>query len=167
MADISKITLNGTDYNVKDANAVTSGDVATQISAATSGLAESSAVTQEISTALSSYTPTSGFTTINGSAITSGGNITISGGGDTEEVELVAAAGIGDTRMRLLAELRNNHFTKEDIYRILKSYATESDLASYVQTSVLTDLLSAVYNLIEESELVTAAALNDLKIMIQ
>lgn len=88
MADISKITLNGTDYNVKDANAVSSGDVATQISAATSGLAESSAVTQEISTALSSYTPTSGFTTINGSAITSGGNITISGGSGETVIEL-------------------------------------------------------------------------------
>ena len=91
MADISKITLNGTDYNVKDANAVSSGDVATQISAATSGLAESSAVTQEIASALTAYTPTSGFSTINGSAITSGGNITISGGSGETVVELTQA----------------------------------------------------------------------------
>ena len=81
MADFTKINLNGTDYNVKDPNAVSSGDVQNQITAATSGLAEASAVTQEISTALSSYTPTSGFSTINGSAITNGGNIVISGGG--------------------------------------------------------------------------------------
>lgn len=139
MADISKITLNGTDYNIKDSNAQETLVSGTNIK------------------------------TINNESILGSGNITISGGSgsDTEELQLVAAAGINDTRMSLAAEIRNNHFTKDEIIARLKAYATKADFESYVQVSVLTDLLSAVYDLITESELVTAAALNDLKINIQ
>ena len=80
MADISKITLNGTDYNVKDANAVSSGDVATQISAATSGLQPTLVSGTNIKT-------------INNESILGSGNITIqggSGGGETV-IELTQA----------------------------------------------------------------------------
>lgn len=80
MADISKITLNGTDYNVKDANAVTSGDVQNQITAATSGLQETLVSGTNIKT-------------INNESILGSGNITIqggSGGGETV-IELTQA----------------------------------------------------------------------------
>ena len=97
MADISKITLNGTNYNVKDANAVSSGDVQNQITAATSAFTTSGDVQSAITSATSGLQETlvsgTNIKTINNQSILGSGNITIqggSGGGETV-IELTQA----------------------------------------------------------------------------
>ena len=97
MADISKITLNGTEYNVKDVNAVSSGDVQNQITAATSAFTTSGDVQSAITSATSGLQETlvsgTNIKTINNESLLGSGNITIqggSGGGETV-IELTQA----------------------------------------------------------------------------
>lgn len=123
MADISKITLNGTDYNVKDANAVSSGDVATQISAATSGLQPTLVSGTNIKT-------------INNESILGSGNITIQGG-----------SGGGETVIELTQQQYDalTAYSQDTTYIITD--ATPIDMDDYATTGTVNTLSGQVSTL--------------------
>lgn len=108
---------------------------------------------------ISNYTPTSGFSTINGSAITAGGDLVIKT--DTEDIELPIAAAVNDLKANIEARLNQKYYEKPEIDDLLapKRDATQvqNQIVDYV-TPVVADIAATI----EDKELATSAALNDL-----
>ncbi len=123
---------------------------------------ELSGTTSSIQDTFSAYTPTTGFSTINGSAITNGGDIVIQGGGgSTEEIELPIAAAVNDLKGNIEARLNQQYYKKKEVDNIAarktEPYQVDAKIKDYVDPAI-----AEVNDNIENKELATSAALNDL-----
>ena len=124
---------------------------------------ELSGTTSSIQGKFSAYTPTTGFSTINGSAITNGGDIVIQGGGggSTEEIELPIAAAVNDLKGNIEARLNQQYYKKKEVDNIaarkIEPYQVDAKIKNYVDPAI-----AGVNDNIEDKELATSAALNDL-----
>ena len=122
---------------------------------------ELSGTTSSIQDTFSAYTPTTGFSTINGSAITNGGDIVIQGGGSTEEIELPIAAAVNDLKGNIEARLNQKYYTRQEVdgiaARKTEPYQVDIQIKNYVDPAI-----AEVNDNIEDKELATSAALNDL-----
>lgn len=123
---------------------------------------ELSGTTSSIQDTFSAYTPTTGFSTINGSAITNGGDIVIQGGGgSTEEIELPIAAAVNDLKGNIKARLNQKYYTRQEVNDIAarktESYQVDIQIKNYVDPAI-----AGINGNIENKELATSAALNDL-----
>ena len=112
---------------------------------------------------LTGYTPTSGFSTINGSAITNGGNIVIQGGGggSTEEIELPIAAAVNGLKENIEARLNQKYYTKQDVNDIAAGKTDPGQVNVQIENYV-EPAIAEVNDNIENKELATSAAINDL-----
>lgn len=124
---------------------------------------ELSGTTSSIKDTFSAYTPTTGFSTINGSAITNGGDIVIQGGGggSTEEIELPIAAAVNDLKGNIEARLNQQYYKKKEVDNIaarkIEPGQADIQIKNYVDPAI-----AEVNGNIEDKELATSAALNDL-----
>ena len=124
---------------------------------------ELSGTTSSIKDTFSAYTPTTGFSTINGSAITNGGDIVIQGGGggSTEEIELPIAAAITDLKGNIEARLNQKYYTRQEVNDIA-ARKTEPGQVDIQIKDYVDPAIAEVNDNIEDKELATSAALNDL-----
>ena len=124
---------------------------------------ELSGTTSAIKDTFSAYTPTTGFSTINGSAITNGGDIVIQGGGggSTEEIELPIAAAVNDLKGNIEARLNQKYYTRQEVNDIA-ARKTEPGQVDIQIKNYVDPAIAEVNDNIEDKELATSAALNDL-----
>ena len=123
---------------------------------------ELSGTTSSIQDKFSAYTPTTGFSTINGSAITNGGDIVIQGGGgSTEEIELPIAAAVNDLKGNIEARLSQKYYTRQEVNGIAARKTEPSQVDVQIKNYV-DPAIAGVNDNIEDKELATSAALNDL-----
>lgn len=123
---------------------------------------ELSGTTSSIQDTFSAYTPTTGFSTINGSAITNGGDIVIQGGGgSTEEIELPIAAAVNDLKGNIEARLNQKYYTRQEVNDIASRKAEPGQVDIQIKNYV-DPAIAEVNGNIENKELATSAALNDL-----
>ena len=123
---------------------------------------ELSGTTSSIQDKFSAYTPTTGFSTINGSAITNGGDIVIQGGGgSTEEIELPIAAAVNDLKGNIEARLSQKYYTRQEVNDIAARKTEPSQVDVQIKNYV-DPAIAGVNDNIEDKELATSAALNDL-----
>ena len=131
---------------------------------------ELSGTTSSIKDTFSAYTPTTGFSTINGSAITNGGDIVIQGGGggSTEEIELPIAAAVNDLKGNIEARLNQKYYTRQEVndiaVRKTEPGQVDAQIKNYVNPAIakVNETIAGVNDNIEDKELATSAALNDL-----
>lgn len=171
------LSSGGTDIKLQDhlggGGGITSGEVQSMIDESISGKADSSAVTQDISAAVSGKLDTSTFETYSGNVetalsgkqdtLSAGTGISISGnvisatggggGGMSEDDELLLATALTD--------LNDRKADKSEVREVLKNYQGKGD---YVTTSVLNTRLADYETALDEqnTEEVTSYALNDL-----
>lgn len=124
---------------------------------------ELSGTTSSIQDKFSAYTPTTGFSTINGSAITNGGDIVIQGGGggSTEEIELPIAAAVNDLKSNIDVRLDQQYYKKKEVDNIAARKTEPSQVDAQIKDYV-DPAITEVNGNIENKELATSAALNDL-----
>lgn len=124
---------------------------------------ELSGTTSSIQDTFSAYTPTTGFSTINGSAITNGGDIVIQGGGggSTEEIELPIAAAVNTLKSNIDVRLDQQYYKKKEVDNIA-ARKTEPGQVDIQIKDYVDPAIAEVNDNIEDKELATSAALNDL-----
>ena len=124
---------------------------------------ELSGTTSSIQDKFSAYTPTTGFSTINGSAITNGGDIVIQGGGggSTEEIELPIAAAVNDLKSNIDIRLDQQYYKKKEVDNIAARKTDPAQVDAKIKNYV-DPAITEVNDNIEDKELATSAALNDL-----
>lgn len=124
---------------------------------------ELSGTTSSIQDTFSAYTPTTGFSTINGSAITNGGDIVIQGGGggSTEEIELPIAAAVNDLKSNIDIRLDQQYYKKKEVDNIAARKTEPGQVDAQIKEYV-DPAIAEVNDNIEDKELATSAALNDL-----
>lgn len=116
-------------------------------------------VEEYVGETIANYTPTSGFSTINGSAITAGGDLVIKS--DTEDIELPIAAAVNDLKANIEARLNQKYYERQEVNDLLDqkrdAAQVQNQIVDYV-TPVVADIAATI----EDKELATSAALNDL-----
>ena len=124
---------------------------------------ELSGTTSSIHDTFSAYTPTTGFSTINGSAITNGGDIVIQGGGggSTEEIELPIAAAVNDLKSNIDVRLNQKYYTRQEVNDIAARKTEPGQVDAQIKNYV-DPAIAEVNETVEDKELATSAALNDL-----
>ena len=122
---------------------------------------ELSGTTSSIQDKFSAYTPTTGFSTINGSAITNGGDIVIQGGGSTEKIELPIAAAVNDLKSNIDIRLDQQYYKKKEVDNIAARKTEPGQVDAQIKNYV-DPAIAEVNETIEDKELATSAALNDL-----
>lgn len=93
-------------------------------------------------------------------------NQTAGGGGgggkvNTEELELVIAAALNESREDIAAKLSQKYYTKAEVVDILKNYEMKVLSHKFVTDSIA-EAVSGINATIEEKELVVASAITDL-----
>lgn len=85
------------------------------------------------------------------------------GGGkvNTEELELVVAAALNESREDIAAKLTQRYYTKTEVANILKDYEMQVLNHKFVTDSIA-EAVSGINATIEEKELVVASAITDL-----
>lgn len=85
------------------------------------------------------------------------------GGGkvNTEELELVIATALNESREDIAAKLSQRYYTKTEVANILKDYEMKVLQHKFVTDSIA-EAVSGINTAIEEKELVVASALTDL-----
>ena len=147
-----------------------SGTTSSALTELHDNIQELSGTTSVIKDTFSAYTPTTGFSTINGSAITNGGDIVIQGGGggSTEEIELPIAAAVNDLKGNIEARLNQKYYTRQEVNDIAarktEPSQVDAQIKNYVDPAIaeVNETIAGVNGNIENKELATSAALNDL-----